>query len=81
MVKNAKKSALYSDVYTVEEFAKIFKLSPKPSETSSAAVKYPLSASENNIAFLRSWSTVILLKPSRLKKEDSGCGSAIASQA
>ena len=29
MVKNAKKSALYSDVYTVEEFAKIFKLSPE----------------------------------------------------
>ena len=29
MAKNAKASALYSDVYTVEEFAKIFRLSPE----------------------------------------------------
>jgi excisionase family DNA binding protein len=27
MAKNAKKAAIYSEVYTVEEFAKIFKLS------------------------------------------------------
>ena len=33
MAKNAKTSALYSDVFTVEEFAKIFKLSPEAVRT------------------------------------------------
>ena len=33
MARNAKASALYPDVYTVEEFAKIFKLSPEAVRT------------------------------------------------
>ena len=33
MAKNAKASALYPDVYTVEEFAKIFKLLPEAVRT------------------------------------------------